>query len=137
MSLKDKVIFITGGSRGIGSAVCQKLAVDTDYHILINYQSNKAAAEETLAKVIAAGATGEIISFDVTDSEAVKAALTKWQDDNPEAIVRFLEQWEKGYDVVVAAVHGHALTHQAADRWRGFLVEPHGAGLRLALQLFG
>lgn len=82
-----KCALVTGGSRGIGSAVCQKLAVDTDYHILINYQSNKAAAEETLAKVIAAGATGEIISFDVTDSEAVKAALTKWQDDNPESIV--------------------------------------------------
>ena len=33
-----KCALITGGSRGIGSAICQKLAFDSDYHILINYQ---------------------------------------------------------------------------------------------------
>ncbi|HMI06902.1 MAG TPA: 3-oxoacyl-ACP reductase FabG, partial [Flavobacterium sp.] len=61
-----------------------------DYHILINYQSNKAAAEQTLEAVKAAGATGEIIQFNVTDFEEVKAALTKWQDANPEAVVEAL-----------------------------------------------
>ena len=35
----------------------------------------------------AAGATAEIIQFNVTDFEEVKTALTKWQDDNPEAVV--------------------------------------------------
>lgn len=82
-----KCALVTGGSRGIGSAICQKLAAETDYHILINYQSNQAAAEDTLAKVREAGATGEIIQFNVSDFEEVKAALTKWQDANPEAIV--------------------------------------------------
>jgi len=82
-----KCALVTGGSRGIGSAICQKLAIDTDYHILINYQSNKDAAEETLKKVIEAGNTGEIIKFNVADAEEVKAALTEWQDANPEAIV--------------------------------------------------
>lgn len=85
-----KCALVTGGSRGIGSAICQKLAADTDYHILINYQSNKAAAEETLKAVQAAGATGEIINFNVTDAEAVKNALTIWQDANPEAIVEVI-----------------------------------------------
>ncbi len=85
-----KCALVTGGSRGIGSAICQKLAADTDYHILINYQSNKTAAEETLQAVQQAGATGEIINFNVTDAEAVKAALTQWQDANPEAIVEVI-----------------------------------------------
>ncbi|RZJ76073.1 MAG: 3-oxoacyl-ACP reductase FabG [Flavobacterium sp.] len=85
-----KCALVTGGSRGIGSAICQKLATDSDYHILINYQSNESAAAETLQKVIENGATGEIIKFNVSDGEEVKAALGKWQDDNPEAIVEVI-----------------------------------------------
>jgi 3-oxoacyl-[acyl-carrier protein] reductase len=85
-----KCALITGGSRGIGSAICQKLAEDSQYHILINYQSNKAAAEQTLEAVKNAGGTGEIISFDVSNFEAVKAALTQWQEANPEAIVEVI-----------------------------------------------
>ena len=82
-----KCALVTGGSRGIGSAICLKLAADTDYHIIINYQSNKEAAEQTLEEVKKLGATGEIIQFDVANFEEVKAALTTWQDANPEAIV--------------------------------------------------
>lgn len=85
-----KCALVTGGSRGIGSAICQKLAVDTDYHIIINYQSNKAAAEQTLEEVKKLGATGEIIQFNVADFEEVKTALTQWQEANPEAIVEAL-----------------------------------------------
>lgn len=85
-----KCALITGGSRGIGSAICEKLAVDSDYHILINYQSNKKAAQETLDKVIQKGATGEIIQFDVADYEEVKAVLTQWQETNPAAIVEVI-----------------------------------------------
>ncbi|TRX31268.1 3-oxoacyl-ACP reductase FabG [Flavobacterium sp. ZT3R18] len=82
-----KCVLVTGGSRGIGSAICQKLALDADYHILINYQSNKEAAEKTLEEVIKNGATGEIIQFNVTHFEEVKEALTQWQEANPTAIV--------------------------------------------------
>jgi 3-oxoacyl-[acyl-carrier protein] reductase len=85
-----KCALVTGGSRGIGSAICQKLAAEGNYHILINYQGNQAAAEETLAKVKEAGATGEIIKFNVGDAEEVKAVLTQWQDANPEAIIEVL-----------------------------------------------
>ncbi|HEY6143053.1 MAG TPA: 3-oxoacyl-ACP reductase FabG [Flavobacterium sp.] len=82
-----KCALITGGSRGIGSAICQKLAVDSNYHILINYQSNKEAAEKTLEEVQKNGGTGEIIQFNVSDFEEVKTVLTQWQEANPEAIV--------------------------------------------------
>jgi 3-oxoacyl-[acyl-carrier protein] reductase len=85
-----KCALITGGSRGIGSAICQKLAADGNYHIIINYQSNQAAAEETLQKVKEAGATGEIIKFNVADADEVKAVLTQWQEANPDAVVEVI-----------------------------------------------
>lgn len=85
-----KCALITGGSRGIGSAICKKLAAESDYHILINYHSNKTAAEKTLEEVTKLGATGEIIGFDVADFEAVTQALTQWQEANPEAIVEVI-----------------------------------------------
>ena len=82
-----KCALVTGGSRGIGSAICKKLAADTQYHILINYHSNKIAAEQTLEEVLKLGATAEIIQFDVSNYEEVQNVLTQWQDANPEAIV--------------------------------------------------
>jgi 3-oxoacyl-[acyl-carrier protein] reductase len=82
-----KCVIVTGGSRGIGSAICQKLAVDTNYHILINYQSNKESAEKTLEEVVKNGGTGEIVQFNVADFDEVKTVLTRWQEANPEAIV--------------------------------------------------
>lgn len=82
-----KCALVTGGSRGIGSAICQKLAIDTDYHILINYHTNKAEAEKTLEEVLKLGATAEIIQFNVSDFEEVKNKLTQWQDANPDVLV--------------------------------------------------
>ena len=43
-----KCALVTGGSRGLGRAISVALAKDMDYHILINYQGNEAAAKETL-----------------------------------------------------------------------------------------
>jgi 3-oxoacyl-[acyl-carrier protein] reductase len=82
-----KCVLVTGGSRGIGSAICKKLAVEANYHILINYHSNKTAAEETLQEVIKLGGTGEILGFDVSNFSDVQKTLTQWQESNPEAIV--------------------------------------------------
>jgi 3-oxoacyl-[acyl-carrier protein] reductase len=82
-----KCVLVTGGSRGIGSAICKKLAIEAHYHILINYHSNKTAAEETLLEVQKLGATGEILGFDVSNFEQVQSVLTKWQEANPNAIV--------------------------------------------------
>ncbi|MEN2414460.1 3-oxoacyl-ACP reductase FabG [Flavobacterium mesophilum] len=82
-----KCVLVTGGSRGIGSAICKKLAVESDYHILINYHSNQTAAEETLQEIQKLGATGEILGFDVSNFEQVQEVLTKWQEANPETLV--------------------------------------------------
>ena len=85
-----KCALVTGGSRGIGSAICQKLAEDKKYHILINYQANKEAAERTLEEVVKKGATGEIIKFNVSDAVEVKNALTLWQEANQDAVVEVI-----------------------------------------------
>lgn len=82
-----KCVLVTGGSRGIGSAICKKLAVESDYHILINYHSNQTAAEETLQEVQKLGGTGEILGFDVSNFENVQNVLTAWQEANPEKLV--------------------------------------------------
>ncbi|WP_202111192.1 3-oxoacyl-ACP reductase FabG [Sphingobacteruim zhuxiongii] len=82
-----KYVIVTGGSRGIGRAICKKLAEETDYHILINYHSNETAALETLAEVRAAGSNGEIIKFDVGQADEVKKALSQWEESHPDALV--------------------------------------------------
>ena len=90
MSDKTKYALVTGGSRGIGRAVCIQLAKDGNYHILINYNSNEDAANDTLAAVNEAGASGEIIKFDLSDASSVTAALTTFEESHPEAIIEVI-----------------------------------------------
>ena len=71
-----KYALVTGGSRGIGRAVCVKLA-QMGYHILINYASNSAEADNTLAMVREAGTDGETMKFDVSDLK-VTSILRCW-----------------------------------------------------------
>ena len=85
-----KCAIVTGGSRGIGRAICIKLAEEKNYHILINYTSNEAAAKETLAKVEELGATGEILKFDVGNAEETQKVLTEWQDAHPDDVVEVI-----------------------------------------------
>jgi len=85
-----KCAIVTGGSRGIGRAICIKLAEEKNYHILINYASNETAANETLAKVKELGATGEILKFDVGNTEETQSVLTEWQERNPDAVVEVI-----------------------------------------------
>jgi len=85
-----KYAIITGGSRGIGRAICEKLAQDTDYHLLITYQSNEVAALETLNHIKKLGSDGEIIRFDVSDHQSTTEALIQWQHDNKDAVVEVI-----------------------------------------------
>ncbi|OEK09609.1 beta-ketoacyl-ACP reductase [Flavivirga aquatica] len=85
-----KYALVTGGSRGIGKAICIQLAKDTNYHILINYQSNKQAALETLESVKDAGGTGELLQFNVVDNEEVKSVLDNWHENNKDAVIEVI-----------------------------------------------
>jgi len=85
-----KSALITGGSRGIGRAICVKLAQESDYHILINYRSNKKEAEQTLKLVEEQGGNGELLPFDVANFDDVKSALEAWYNDNSKSIIEVI-----------------------------------------------
>lgn len=85
-----KCAIVTGGSRGIGRAICIKLAEEKNYHLLINFASNEEAAKETLAKVEELGSTGEILKFDVGNAEETQSVLEQWQERNPDAVVEVI-----------------------------------------------
>ena len=87
---KKKYALVTGGSRGIGRAICVQLAKDLNYEILINYNSNVKAAEETLEMVVEAGGNGELIQFNVIDGEQVKSKLETWHEKNKNAVIEVL-----------------------------------------------
>lgn len=74
---------VTGGSRGIGRAICISLA-EMGYHVLINYQSNKAEAEQTLNTIHSAGGSGELLPFDVSDQKIVHDTLESWKQEHEE-----------------------------------------------------
>lgn len=66
--LSGQIALVTGGSRGIGRAICLELAKNGAY-VVVNFRANKKAAEETLALVCQAGGGGETAGFDVADAE--------------------------------------------------------------------
>lgn len=84
-----KYALVTGGSRGIGRAICIRLA-SMGYHVLINYHNTLQGAEQTLAAVRNAGSNGEMIRFDVTDRGAVDAVLNEWAANHPDAYIEVL-----------------------------------------------
>ncbi len=84
-----KYALITGASRGLGRAVALRLAKD-GFAVIINYQSNKEAAEETLKQVQEAGGNGELLPFDVSDSKAIETALESWQTSHPDEYISVL-----------------------------------------------
>jgi 3-oxoacyl-[acyl-carrier protein] reductase len=84
-----KYALVTGGSRGIGRAVCVKLA-EQGYHILINYLSNAEEANKTKALVEEKGVDAELLPFNVAHKNEVDASLGGWIDTNKEKHIEVL-----------------------------------------------
>lgn len=84
-----KFALVTGGSRGIGRAVCVTLA-EMGYNILINYQSNESEALKTLELVKEKGVDGLIMKFDVSKQEEVNAVLGAWMENNKDKEIEVL-----------------------------------------------
>lgn len=81
-----KYALVTGGSRGIGKAICLELA-GMGYNVLINYQSNIDEATKTLELIKEKGVTAELMKFDVSKQSEVDEVLGKWMDTNKETKV--------------------------------------------------
>ena len=84
-----KCALITGGSRGIGRAICIKMA-QMGYYVLVNYKSNENEAQNTLALIMQEKAEGELIQFDVSSKEEVQQTLGKWIEQNEEKYIEVL-----------------------------------------------
>lgn len=84
-----KYALVTGGSRGLGRAICIKLA-SMGIPVIINYQSNQAAAEEVRDIILASGGQASLMKFDVSKQEEVTSALDAWEKEHPEDYIAYL-----------------------------------------------
>ncbi len=84
-----KYALVTGGSRGIGRAVCLSMA-GLGYHVLINYKGNEAEAKKTLSLIKQQDGNAELLRFDVSNREEIKNILGNWIEKNPENDIEVL-----------------------------------------------
>ena len=84
-----KYALVTGGSRGIGRAICVKLA-EMGYYVIVNYTSKEDEAEKTLSLVREKGSDGEIMKFDVGNQTEVEATLGVWLEKNTDKVIEIL-----------------------------------------------
>lgn len=80
---------VTGGSRGIGRAICIRMA-EMGYYVLINYKSNQTEADTTLALLTEKGGAGELLAFDVSDKNQITDILGKWIETQTEKHIEVL-----------------------------------------------
>jgi 3-oxoacyl-[acyl-carrier protein] reductase len=65
---------VTGGSGGIGAAICRRLAAD-GCHVCVHAHAGLDAARRVVEEIVVAGGSAEAVAFDVTEAEVTKAAL--------------------------------------------------------------
>ena len=81
-----KCALVTGGSRGIGRAICAKLSA-MGYYVLINYKSNTEEANNTLQQI---SGNGELLQFDVADKKDINKVLGGWITANEDKVIEVL-----------------------------------------------
>ena len=84
-----KYILVTGGSRGIGKAICLSLA-SFGMPIIINYNTNVSAANETKALIEEAGGKAELLPFNVSNQSEVEKAIQDWEAAHPDDYISIL-----------------------------------------------
>ena len=84
-----KYALVTGGSRGIGRAICLGLA-KKGIPVIINYQTSKESAEHVKSLVEAEGVSAELVSFDVSNKADVDKAIDQWEAQHPDDYIAYL-----------------------------------------------
>ena len=114
--LEGRVALVTGGSRGIGRAICIALGA-RGARVIVNYTSDETAANETAAAVSAAGSSAATRRFDVADPRAVDEAVKEISADGLHILV----------NNAGVAVNGLTLGAKDADWKRSLDVNLSGA----------
>jgi 3-oxoacyl-[acyl-carrier protein] reductase len=106
MTSTGKRALVTGGSGGIGTAICRRLARD-GHEVLVHANRSKTIAVELAGEIVAAGGSAHALCFDITDTAATNAALESVLDGGPIQIL-----------VNNAGVHDDAvLPGMSAEQW--------------------
>lgn len=77
-----KRALITGGSGGIGAAICHRLAAD-GHHIIVHANRSRTKADAIVAEICAKNGSAEAVAFDITDRAASAAALEVLLEHGP------------------------------------------------------
>lgn len=80
---------VTGGSRGLGAAICKRLALQ-GLGIIINYRSNETAADAVAGEIVRNGGCACLLPFDVCSEESVDSAFEKWEEEHPDDRITIL-----------------------------------------------
>ena len=84
-----KYALVTGGSRGLGKAICLKLS-SLGYSVIVNFQSNQDAAEEVKASIENMGGHVELLKFDVRSKEEIDNAIDLWEKNHNDDYIEVL-----------------------------------------------
>lgn len=134
---------VTGGSRGLGAAICKRLA-SQGLGIIINYHSNETAAQEVAEFIRSKGGVADLLPFDVSNEQSVDTALEKWEEAHPSDRITVLvnnagirednllifmqtEQWHK---VISTTLDGFFYVTRRV--LKGMLTKRHGRIINIA-----
>lgn len=134
---------VTGGSRGLGAAICKHLA-SQGLGIIINYHSNETAALEVAEAIRNIGGVADLLPFDVCNEQSVDSALEKWEEAHPsdritvlvnnagireDSLLIFMqtEQWHK---VISTTLDGFFYVTRRV--LKGMLTKRHGRIINIA-----
>jgi 3-oxoacyl-[acyl-carrier protein] reductase len=73
---------VTGGSGGIGAAICRRLA-EAGHHVYVHAHRGLTSANSIAADIIGAGGQASALQFDITDGAATRAAVEALLEDGP------------------------------------------------------
>ena len=112
MTTALKRALVTGGSGGIGAAICRRLS-SYGLHVIVHANQRLAAAQALAAEIVAGGGQAQAVAFDVTDAPATAAALQALLDQGAIQVLvnnagihddavfpgMRLDQWQRVLDV--------------------------------------